>query len=132
MITMNQVEGQESHLYDAVRMIFGVALLVMGLLMAVAGLMSPGGGPSLPVVTGVALAFMAVGGGMLARQGWSRWGFYLLAGMTVIGAGEAAIRTHVLERSVAWDRPIAVATGLFFAWGIWMLSRPGAKQTFRG
>jgi bacteriorhodopsin len=133
MITMNQVEsGHESHLSDTVRIMFGTGLLIMGLVMAIAGLMGMGSGPSLPVVIGVAIAFMAVGAGMLARQSWSRWGFYILGGMTVLGAVEAALRAHVLARSVTWDRPIAAVVALLFAWGLWVLSRPDAKQTFRG
>jgi len=69
---------------------------------------------------------------MLARQSWSRWGFFILGGMTVLGAVEAALRTHVLARSVSWDRPIAAIVALLFAWGLWVMSRPGAKETFRG
>jgi bacteriorhodopsin len=132
MITMNQMEsGHESHLYDTVRTMFGAVLLVMGLVMAVAGLMGGSGKPSMMMVMGVALAFMAVGGGMLARQSWSRWGFYLLGGMTMIGAAEAALRAHVLARNVSWDRPIAVLVALLFAWGLWVMSRSEAKQMFR-
>jgi uncharacterized membrane protein YhhN len=132
MITMNQVESeQHSHTYGAVRIVFGAALLVLGLLMAVMALM-PSSAVSPMMVYGVAVTYMAVGAGMLARQGWSRWGFYILAGMTVLGAGEAALRAHVLERSVAWDRPLALGVGLFFAWGLWMLSRPAAKAEWRG
>ncbi|MEW6324396.1 MAG: hypothetical protein AB1515_03310 [Nitrospirota bacterium] len=131
MITMNQVEsGPESHLYDAVRMIFGAALLAMGLLMAAMGLMA-GRVASLGLVLGVAILYMAVGGGMLARQAWARWGFYIVGGMTLIGAAQATLRAQSLERSVTWDRPIAAAVGLFFAWGIWMLTRPGAKEQWR-
>lgn len=133
MITMNQVEsGHESHMYDAVRIIFGAALLAMGLLMAVATLLGGGAMGRMLIVLGVALVFMAVGAGMLARQSWSRWGFYLISGMTILGAAEAAVRAQVLVRNVTWDRPIAMVIGLFFAWGLWMLSRPEAKQTFRG
>jgi hypothetical protein len=133
MITMNQFEsGHESHLYVAVRIIFGAALLIMGLVMAAAAWLSGGAPVRLLIVLGVAVFSMAVGAGMLARQSWSRWGFYLIAGMTVLGAGEAALRAHVLVRNVMWDRPIALAVGLFFAWGIWMLSRHEAKQTFQG
>jgi bacteriorhodopsin len=132
MITMNQLEsGQESHMYDAVRIIFGAALLAMGLLMAVATLLGGGAMGRMLIVLGVALGFMAVGAGMLSRQSWSRWGFYFIAGMTVLGAAEAAVRAQVLARSVAWDRPIAVAVGLFFGWGIWMLSRSGAKAEWQ-
>ncbi len=133
MITMNQVEsGHESHLSDTVRIIFGAVLLVMGLVMTIAGLMGGAGMGHLLLVMGVALVFVAVGAGMLAHQSWSRWGFYILGGMTILGAGEAALRAHVLARSVNWDRPIAVAVGLLFAWGLWVLSRPDAKQTFKG
>jgi hypothetical protein len=129
MITMNQLEsGHESHLYDAVRIIFGAALLVMGLLMVVAALLSGSLPGRLLMVLGVAVFFMAVGAGMLARQSWSRWGFYLIAGMTVLGAAEAALRAHVLVRNIMWDRPIALAVGLFFAWGLWMLSRHEARE----
>jgi hypothetical protein len=132
MITMNQMEsGHESHLYDSVRTMFGSVVLIMGLVMAVAGLFG-GGKPSMMMVMGVALAFMAVGGGMLARQAWSRWGFYLLGGMTMLGAVEAAVRPHILARSVSWDRPIAILVALFFAWGLWVMSRHEAKQSFRG
>ncbi len=132
MITMNQVESEQtSHTYGAVRMIFGAALLVMGLLMAAMVLLAGSVAP-LGMVLGVAATYVVVGAGMLSRQGWSRWGFYILAGMTVVGAGEAALRAQVLERSVTWDRPIALAVGLFFAWGIWMLTRPGAKAEWRG
>ena len=130
MITMNQVEGQELHVYDAVRMVFGAALLVMGVLMAVMGLLA-GRAVPLGVVFGVAATYMVVGAGMLARQAWSRWGFYILGGMTLVGAAQAALRPQVLERSVTWDRPIALAVGLFFAWGLWMLSRPMAKAGWR-
>ena len=133
MITMNQFEsGHESHLFDAVRIIFGVVLLVMGLVMAIASWLSGSVPVRLLIVLGVAVFSMAVGAGMLARQSWSRWGFYLLAGMTVLGAGEAALRAHVLVRNIMWDRPIALAVGIFFAWGLWMLSRPEARQTFQG
>jgi hypothetical protein len=133
MITMNQFEsGHESHLYDAVRIIFGAALLVMGIVMAVAAWLSGSVPVRLLIVLGVAVFSMAVGAGMLARQSWSRWGFYLIAGMTVLGAGEAALRAHVLARNIMWDRPIALAVGIFFAWGLWMLSRHEAKQTFQG
>lgn len=129
MITMNQLESMhESHLYDAVRIIFGAALLVMGLLMAVASLFGSNMPGHLLMVLGVAVFFMAVGAGMLARQSWSRWGFYLVAGMMVLGAGEAALRAHVLARNITWDRPIALAVGLFFAWGLWILSRHEAKE----
>jgi len=132
MITMNQLESMhESHLYDAARIIFGAALLVMGLLMAVASLFGSNMPGHLLMVLGVAVFFMAVGAGMLARQSWSRWGFYLVAGMMVLGAGEAALRAHVLVRNIMWDRPIALAVGLFFAWGLWMLSRSESKQTFK-
>jgi len=133
MITMNQFEsGHESHLYDAVRIIFGVALLVMGLVMAAAAWLSGGVPVRLLIVLGVAVFSMAVGAGMLARQSWSRWGFFILGGMTVLGAVEAALRTHVLARSVSWDRPIAVSVALLFAWGLWVLSRSDARETFRG
>jgi len=133
MITMNQMEsGHESHLTDTVRIIFGAVLLIMGLVMAVAGLMGGSGKPSMMMVAGVALAFMAVSAGMLARQSWSRWGFYLLGSMTMLGAAEAALRAHVLARSVSWDRPIAVSVALLFAWGLWVLSRSDARETFRG
>ena len=132
MITMNQLEsGHESHLYDAVRIVFGAALLVMGLLMAVAALLGDTMPGRLLMVLGVAVVFMAVGAGMVARQSWSRWSFYLIAGMTVLGAAEAALRAHVLARNIFWDRPIALAVGFFFAWGLWMLSRSEAKQMFR-
>jgi bacteriorhodopsin len=103
----------------------------MGLLMAAMVLLAGSVAP-LGMVLGVAATYVVVGAGMLSRQGWSRWGFYILAGMTVVGAGEAALRAQVLERSVTWDRPIALAVGLFFAWGIWMLTRPGAKAEWRG
>jgi amino acid transporter len=129
MITMNQLEsGHESHLYDAVRIIFGAALLCMGLLMAIAGVLGGDMPGRLLMVLGVAVFFMAVGAGMLARQPWSRWGFYFIAAMTVLGAAEAALRAHVLARNIMWDRPIALAVGLFFAWGLWMLSRHEAKE----
>ena len=132
MITMNQFEtGHESHLYDAVRIAFGAVLLVMGLLMAVAGLLSGGESGHLAMVLGVAVIFIMVGSGMLARQSWSRWGFYLIAGMMVLGAGEAALRAQVLARNVMWDRPIALAIGFLFAWGLWMLSRHEAKEQWR-
>jgi hypothetical protein len=133
MITMNQLDsGHESHLYDAVRIIFGAALLVMGLVMAAAAWLGGGDPSRLLIVLGVAVFSMAVGAGMLARQSWSRWCFYLIAGMMVLGAGEATLRAHVLARNIIWDRPIAMAVGLFFAWGLWMLSRSEAKQTFQG
>jgi uncharacterized membrane protein len=132
MITMNQLEtDHESHLHDAVRIVFGVVLLVMGLMMAIAGWLSGGEPSHLAMVLGVALVFMAVGAGMLARQSWSRWGFYLIAGMMVFGAGEAALRAQVLARNVMWDRPIALAVGLLFAWGLWMLSRHEATDHWR-
>ena len=128
MITMNQLEsGHESHLHETVRVMFGAVLLVMGVVMAVAGLMGGAGTGHLLLVMSVAVAFMAVGGGMLAHQAWSRWGFYILGVMTILGAGEAALRTQVLARSSSWDRPIAVAVCLLFAWGLWVMSRPESK-----
>ena len=132
MITMNQFEtGHESHLYDAVRIVFGAVLMVMGLVMAAAAWLGGDVQIRMMIALAVAAAFMAVGAGMLARQAWSRWGFYLLGGMTVLGAGEAALRAHVLARHVTWDRPIALAVGLFFAWGVWMMSHHEAKEQWR-
>jgi hypothetical protein len=132
MITMNQLEsGHETHFYDAVRVIFGAALMVMGLLMAVAALMGGSMLGRMLMVLGIAFIFMAVGSGMLARQSWSRWSFYLIAGMTVLGAVEAALRADVLVRNIMWDRPIALAVGLFFAWGLWLLSRHEAREHWR-
>ena len=129
MITMNQVDaGSESNFYGAIRMLFGAAMIGTGALMAVAALMAGGAMNHLLMVLLIAAFCAAVGGGMLARQAWARWGFYLVSGMMVLGAAEAALRAQVLERNAAWDRPLALVVGLFFGWGLWMMTRPLAKE----
>jgi hypothetical protein len=132
MITMNQMEAGQpvspQHYYGTVRMIFGIALIIMGVFMLLALFASDREMTHLLMVAVVSACWLAIGAGLLKHQRWADWGFIIISGMTILGAGETLLRPGVLMRSSPWYQPMALVIGLFFAWGLWTLTRPAARN----
>ena len=130
MITMNQMDAEHSssHYYETIRMIFAITLLVLGGMMAVAGLLAENTGMHVMLVIAVALVWAIVGIGMLMHQSWADWGFVVISGMMLFGSAVAVIRTESLVRSGTLNQLFAVVIGLYFAWGLWTLTRPAARS----